>query len=189
MLPDTFVLIFSILVAIKVCITKRKLGRAIPTNNTSVTVSLVVRVIALTILLSIGNVMGITSLVMDPNLSAVGWNFALTLMTVSVFLLFGTQKDLLYAWCFWNKTSERHTTKLPKDMEMANVRTSLSHVDLLQPRRSEERREVVDRKSSLGDNSLQIYIICLKCIITWNEYLKSTETHKYMSHLETESMC
>ncbi|KAK0502382.1 hypothetical protein EDD18DRAFT_690070 [Armillaria luteobubalina] len=138
-LPDTFVLIFSILVAIKVCITKRRLGRAIPSTNTSVTVSLVIRVTALTVLLSIGNVMGITSLIMDPNSSAVGWNLALTLMPVSVFLLFGTQKDLLYAWCCRNKVKRGDSTKLSKDIEMANVRPSPSRVDLLQTHSSEER--------------------------------------------------
>ncbi|KAG7442136.1 uncharacterized protein BT62DRAFT_458460 [Guyanagaster necrorhizus] len=50
----------------------------------------------LTVLLSISNMMGIISLVIDSSLSAVGWNLASILMPISIFLLFGTQKDLLY---------------------------------------------------------------------------------------------
>ncbi len=73
MIPDTLLLLFSGkecviysfegpqilagLVAIKVCISKRRYGQALPPNgNARITVSWVIRVTALTVLLSIGNV-------------------------------------------------------------------------------------------------------------------------------------
>ncbi|KAK0187123.1 hypothetical protein F5146DRAFT_1063578 [Armillaria mellea] len=134
MIPDAFVLLFSGLVAVKICISKRRYGQALPSNGTArITVSWVIRVTALTVLLSIGNIMAITSLVMDPNTSAAGWNLALTSMPVSVFLLFGTQMDFLHLWCCRHGAGRAASSKGAKDLEMATVRPSPSRMDLLHP--------------------------------------------------------
>lgn len=134
MIPDAFVLLFSGLVATKVCISKRRYGQALPPNeNARITVSWVIRVTALTVLLSIGNVMAITSLVMDPSTSAAGWNLALTSLPVSVFLVFGTQMDFLHLWCCRRAAGKVPLSKGAKDLEMATVRHYPSRMDLLHP--------------------------------------------------------
>ncbi|KAK0447433.1 uncharacterized protein EV420DRAFT_1568733 [Desarmillaria tabescens] len=133
MIPDALVLLFSGLVAIKVCISKRRYGQALPpSGNARITVSWVIRVTALTVLLSIGNVMAITSLVMTT--STAGWNLALTSMPVSVVLVFGTQMDFLHTWCCRHKASRGESRKEAKGLEMAiSVRPSPSRIDLLRP--------------------------------------------------------
>ncbi|KAK0218810.1 hypothetical protein IW262DRAFT_1058938 [Armillaria fumosa] len=134
MIPDVFVLLFSSLIAIKVCISKRRYGQALPpSGNARITASWVIRITALTVLLSIGNVMAITSLVMDPSSSAAGWNLALTSMPVSVFLVFGTQMDFLHIWCCRRAAGRATSSEGAKDLEMATVRPSPSRMDLLHP--------------------------------------------------------